>query len=130
MEVTVDFAFMFIVGILCTKDRGTDRTSKMLNVILAVESGNIRAAQGPAAFVAEEIEPTEIINLAQRVLSTAIFRVDREKLGCHDLAAVLRRRRVSRGHPLSTCQTAVVTYLALETLQVVCGQQRSHKLTG
>lgn len=51
VEVTIDLAFVFIVGILCTKDRGTDRTSKMLYVVLAVESGNIGAAQGTAAFM-------------------------------------------------------------------------------
>ena len=53
VEVTVDLAFVFIVGILCTKDRGTDRTSKMLDVVLAVESGNIGAAQSTAAFMTE-----------------------------------------------------------------------------
>lgn len=37
MEMTVDLAFMLIVGVLRAKDCGTNGASKMLNVIFSIQ---------------------------------------------------------------------------------------------
>lgn len=41
MVVTIYIPFMFIIGILCSKNRGTDRTSKMFDVVLPVKRSDI-----------------------------------------------------------------------------------------
>lgn len=87
--VTIDIPFVLIIRVLGTKDGRTDGAGEMFDVVLAIQSGDVRATQGAAACVTKEIQASEIISLAQGVLSTSVFGVDREEFGCHDLAAVL-----------------------------------------
>ena len=41
VEVAVDVAFMLIVRILCAKDGGADAAGEVLDVVFAVESGDV-----------------------------------------------------------------------------------------
>lgn len=43
----------------------------MINVVLAVESRDIRSAQRLATLVAEEVESPEIVGFAKRILSVS-----------------------------------------------------------
>lgn len=60
----------------------------MLDVVLAVQGGDVGAAQGLAALVAEQVEAAEVVGLAQRVLAGRLLG-DGEELGGDDLIAVL-----------------------------------------
>lgn len=61
----------------------------MLDVVFLVQSRDIRATKGFTAGLAQEVEPAEIVALAERVL-LAIGAVGWEKLGSYTSAAVLR----------------------------------------
>ena len=51
VEMTVHLFFVLVVGVLRTEHRRTYRAGKVLNVIFAIESGNIGAAQRATTFV-------------------------------------------------------------------------------
>jgi hypothetical protein len=42
--MAIYFALVLIVRVLCAKNCGTDRAGKMLNVVLAVQCGDIRSS--------------------------------------------------------------------------------------
>ena len=39
--MTINFAFVFVIAILCTKSRGTNGAGEVFDVILVVERSNI-----------------------------------------------------------------------------------------
>ena len=51
-------------------------------------SGDVASSECHSARVADEVEPAEVVGLAQRIL-LAILGLDREELGSHNLVAVL-----------------------------------------
>lgn len=87
--VAVDVAFVLVVRILSAKDGRADTAGEVLNVILAVQSGDVRASKRTFARVTEQIEATEVVRFAQRVLIRRLIR-NGEELGGYDLVAVLR----------------------------------------
>ena len=94
MEVAVDIAVMFVVGVLGAEDGWADGAGEVLDVVFAVESCYIRATQSTAAVVAEEVEAFEVIGFAERVLVGWVIRY-REEFGGDDLVAVLCRLYIS-----------------------------------
>ena len=60
----------------------------MLNVILALERGDVGAAEGLATVVAQQVQAAEVVSLAQRVLAWWLLG-DGEELGGYNLATVL-----------------------------------------
>lgn len=88
MVVAVDVTFVLVVRILSAKDGRTDTAGEVLNVIFAVQSGNVRASKRAFARVTEQIEATEVVRFAQRVLVRRLIR-DWEELGGYYLVAVL-----------------------------------------
>jgi len=89
MVMAIDGAFVLIIAILSAEDGRTDRTSEVLDVVLTFERGDVRASKGASAIIAEKVEPTEIVRLAQRILVRRLVG-DGEELGGHDLATILR----------------------------------------
>lgn len=130
MEMAVDLALMLVVGVLCTKHRRTHRAGEMFNVVFTVQGRNIRATQGTAALVTQQIQTSEIVDLAKGVLPTAVFPVDGKELGRDNLTTVLHpqpSQRQNRSHDLLLLFFA--TYLTPKTLQVKSCTQSSHELT-
>jgi hypothetical protein len=60
----------------------------VLDVVFALEGGDVGAAEGLAAFVAQQIETAKVVCFAERVLARGLLG-DGEELGGDDLAAVL-----------------------------------------
>ena len=132
MEMAVDLALMLVVGVLCTKHRRTHRAGKMLDMIFTVQGRNIRASQGTTALVTEQIQTSEIVDLAKGVLPTAVFPVDGKEFGRDNLTTVLHSQpsqRQNRSHRLLPFLFFFVTYLTPKALQVKCCTQSSHELT-
>ena len=50
MVVTVDTAFVFVVAVRCAEYSGAYRAGEMLDVVLSVQRGDVRATEGLAAF--------------------------------------------------------------------------------
>ncbi len=63
----------------------------MVDVVLALEGGDVGAAQGAAALVAQQAKATEVVDLAERILTAAVLVLGGKEFGRHDLAAVLER---------------------------------------
>lgn len=88
--VTVNLSLVFIIAVLRAKNCWTDRASEMLDVVFAIQGSDIGAAKSTSAIETQEIEATEVVSLAQRILSTFIlFIVDREEFGSNNVIAVL-----------------------------------------
>ena len=102
----------------------------MFDMVFTLQGRDIRAAQSTTTLVTEQIQTSKIVDLAKGILSTAIFPVDREKLGRDNLTTVLHSQpsqRQNRSHDLLLLFFA--TYLTPKTLQVKCCTQSSHELT-
>lgn len=127
--MAVDLALMLVVGILCTKHRRTHRAGEMFNMVFTVQGRNIRATQGTTALVTEQIQTSEIVDLAKGVLPTAVFPVDGKELGRDNLTTVLHPQPSQRQNRLYDLLLFFVTYLTPKTLQVKCCTQSSHELT-
>jgi hypothetical protein len=87
--VTVYIAFMFVVGVLSTKDSWADGTGEVLDMVFAIQSCDVGASQSTTTLMAEEVQSSKVISLTQWVLATAVFGVDGEELGSNDFSAVL-----------------------------------------
>lgn len=127
VEVAIHLALVFVVRVLRTKHRRTYRAGEMFNMILAVQSRNIRATQGTTTLMAQKIQSSEVVSLAQRVLSTAIVGIDGKELGRNDIAAILRCNRQNWRHAKS--RRFCATYLAFKTLKMKGCTQRPYELT-
>lgn len=87
--MAIDFAVVLIIGVLRTKDGGTDTTRKMLDMVFAVERGDVRSTQGFPAIMTQQIKSPKIVLFAQRVLALAILIVHGKEFGGHDRTTVL-----------------------------------------
>ena len=101
VEVAIDIAFVFVVGVLCAEDGGTDAAGEVLDVVFAVERGDVGAPERAAAGVAEEIETPEVVGFAQWVLVGRMVG-DGEELGSYYFVAVLQ------SSPSSVCIRGVI----------------------
>ena len=86
--VAVYGILMFVVAILGTEDRRTYRACKVLDVELSIQCCDVGSAQGAAAFGAQQVEPSEIICLAEGILVRRLVG-DGEEFRGNDLAAIL-----------------------------------------
>ena len=89
VEMAVDLALMLVVGILRTKNGRTHGAGEMFDMVFTVQGRNIGATQGTTALVTEQIQTSEIVDLAKGVLPTAVFPVDGKELGRDNLTTVL-----------------------------------------
>ena len=87
VKVAVDVLVVLVVRVVWPKDGRADGAGKVLDVELLVAGGDVAAAQGLAALAADEVEPAEVVALAEGMLP-AVGALDGEKL-----AAVNRERR-------------------------------------
>ena len=92
--VAVDVALVLVVGVLRAEDGGADGAGEVLDVVFAVEGGDVGASQGAAAVVAEQVEPLEVVGFAEGVLVGRVVG-DGEEFGGDDFVAVLRISVVS-----------------------------------
>lgn len=86
--VAVDAALVLIVAVRGAEDGGADGAGEVLDVVFAVEGGDVGAAQGLATVEAEQVEPAKVVGFAEGVLAGGLLG-DGEELGGDDLAAVL-----------------------------------------
>lgn len=89
--MAIDLSIMFIITILRSKYCGAYRAGKVVYVVLSIEGCDIGSAKGAVAFMANQIESSEIICLAEGILPFSVFFVNRKELRGDDLATVLRR---------------------------------------
>ena len=87
--MAVHAALVFVVAVGCAEYGGAYGAGKVLDVVLAVERRDVGAAEGLPALEAEQIEPPEVVSLAQGVLSGRLF-WHGEELGSDNFATVLR----------------------------------------
>lgn len=87
--VTVNVAVVLIIAILGAEYRVTERACEMVDVVFAVESGDVGTSERPSTLIAQQVESSEIVRLAKRVLPFAILAVDRKEFRRHNVAAVL-----------------------------------------
>ena len=83
-----DVSFVFVVGVLRAEDGGADAAGEVFYVVFAVKGGDVRAAEGATAGVAEEIEAAEVVGFAEGVLVRGVVG-DGEEFGGDDFVAVL-----------------------------------------
>lgn len=109
----------------------------MVDVVLALQGGNVRASKCPSALVAQQIEPPEVVRLAQRILPLAVLVFGREEFGCYDLATVLNpegrlasrwsmKRAKGGDDPLTDGRR--VPYLAFKTVEMKGAIEGPNKL--
>lgn len=140
VEMAVDLALVFIVGVLCTEDRWAHGAGEMLNVVLAIQGCNVGATESTTTLVAQKVQSPEIVRLAEGKLAGSVIRVNGEELGGNNFTTILWKRwcesygiskngKGTGGEERGgLCARKDTTYLALETLQVECATQCAHKL--
>lgn len=62
----------------------------MLNVVLAIQCRDIVAPESPATLMAEKVESSEIVSLAERKFARSIVRLEGKELGgCYSTTILL-----------------------------------------
>ena len=103
--LTIYPTLVLVVGVCSPENLATARrrASEVLDVIFVIHGSNIRPSNSPSACVAEQIQTSEVVDLAQGYLLGMSFGRIRyreefsaydlarnwEKLVCHDLTAIL-----------------------------------------
>lgn len=128
--VAVDVAVVLIVAILGTKDGGAERACEVVDVVLAVEGGDVGAAKGASALMAYQAQSSKVVGFAQRILALPIFIFGREEFGRHNLAAVLHGASAADTPSERRNVATARTHPTLEAVQVKRAVQGSHKLAG
>lgn len=82
--MAVDLAVMLVVRILGTEHDCTIRlaAAEMMEMILSVDSGDVRSAYGLTAAVAEQIMSLEVVH----IMAGEAFQVELSVYGSHELA--------------------------------------------
>ena len=78
VEMAVDFALMFVIRVLGTKDGRADRTCEVFDMVFAFQCGDVGPTKSTTTFMAEKAEAPKVVSFAERVLNTAVFRVNEE----------------------------------------------------
>lgn len=102
MVVTIHASFVFVIAILRAEDCWTDRASKVLNVVLALQCCDVGAAKRATTSEAKKIESLEVIGLAEWILVRRLIG-HREEFGGYYLVAVLSRLSVSYTQCIVAC---------------------------
>jgi hypothetical protein len=89
--MAVNLAIVLVVAVLGAEYCRAQGACEVVDVILALERGNVGPPQCAAALMAEQAEPAEVVCLAERVWAPAILVVCREEFGSYNLSAVLQR---------------------------------------
>lgn len=87
--VAVNLAIVFVVAVLRAKNGWADRAGKVIDMILVIESCDVRAPQGAIALVADEVEPPEVVSLAEWILPFSFFLINWKKLRSYNITAIL-----------------------------------------
>lgn len=61
--MAVHLPIVLVVAVLGAKDRGAERAGEVVDVVLSVESRDVRSAQRRSALVAEQAKAAEIVGL-------------------------------------------------------------------
>jgi hypothetical protein len=112
-------AIMFIIAVLCPKDRWTHRTCEMFNVVFSIQSRNVRASQRIAASKAYQVQSTEVIGFAKGVLIRTFIGHWKE-FGGINLSAFLFESVLSK--------ESLHTYMASKAVQMKSRIQSANKL--
>jgi hypothetical protein len=105
VKVAIDVVLVFIIRVLWTEQRRTNRAGEMLHVVLLIcgqrqsivgppviprrtASGDVASPQGLIALGADQIETAKIIFLAQRLLF-AVGAIDGKEFGRDKISTVL-----------------------------------------
>ena len=86
--MAVDFAFVFVVAILSTKNCWANGAGEVFDVVFALEGGDVRSAKCTTTLEAKKVKSSEIVGFTKRELPRAVLCVHREELGSHDLTTV------------------------------------------
>lgn len=86
--VTEHVALVLVIAVRGAEDGRTHGASEMLNVIFSIQGGDVGAPQSLAAVEAEQVEPLEVIGLAERVLARRLVWY-RKELGGDNFTAIL-----------------------------------------
>ena len=80
VEMAKNLTIMLIVAVLCSKYRWAYGARKVIDVVFLIQCCDIRPSERPIAFMTDQVQPPEIVSLAQGVLPVAAFVVDWEEL--------------------------------------------------
>ena len=64
MVVAINLPLMFVIAVLRSKDRRTNRTGEMFDVVFTFEGSNVRATKSAAAIETKQVESPKIVDLA------------------------------------------------------------------
>lgn len=123
MVMAIDLAVMLVVGVLRPKDGWAYAASEVFNVVFALQRCYIRATQCTPAGMAEQVESSKIVGLAQGILPLSVLVVYREELVGDNNSAVLL------GLASAHATLGRKPYLASEAIQMECCSERSYELT-
>jgi hypothetical protein len=91
--VAIDIAVVLIVAILSAEDGRAKGACEVVYMVFAIESGYVGSSKGTPTLIAQQTKSSEVVRLAQRILTAVLFVISREEFRGNDLATVLRRRR-------------------------------------
>lgn len=155
MVMTVHLTIVFVVAIGSAKNGWTDRTGEMVDVVFAIEGGDVGSTQGLSALVAKEAKAPKIIGFAERVLAVAVLVVNGEELGSDNLSTILQLKGAKRdvlasqkllgikqterggglqdqrsleGESRQRLDLREPTYTAFEAIEMVCAIEGADKL--
>lgn len=86
--VAIYTALVLVVAVRRAEYGGTYGAGEVLDVVLAFQRSDVRAAEGLPACVAQQVKPAKVVGLTQWILARGLFG-DGEELGSYDFAAVL-----------------------------------------
>ena len=79
MIMAIDFAFVLVVAILRAKNRWANGAGEVFNVVFPIQCCDVRAAKSTSTFIAQEIQPAKIVDLAKWVLPIAFLVIYRKE---------------------------------------------------
>ena len=115
---------MLIVAVLRAEDGWTYRAREVLDVVFAIECGNVRASKGASACKTKKIESSEIVGFAKRILVRWLIGYWKE-LGGNNLVAILQEVLAKTTRASIRYQN---THMTRKALQMVGIAQCSHEL--
>jgi hypothetical protein len=92
VEMTINLAIVFVVAVLRAKYGWAHGAREVIDVVLLIQSRDVRSSERPIALMAYKIQSSEVISFAQRVLAFAILFVDWEELRGYYLPAILKNK--------------------------------------
>jgi hypothetical protein len=87
--MAIDATLVLVVRVLGAKYCWAYAAGEVLDVVFPIQRCDVRASQCASASKAEQVEPSEVVCLTQRVLIGRLIGYW-EEFGCHDFVAVLQ----------------------------------------